>query len=281
MFTLNCRGKLLRFTSPIVMGIINITPDSFYTGSRKKNIEEALQKARQMIEEGASIIDIGGQSTRPGSEQIGAALEAERVLPVIEALHKEFAGIVISTDTYHASVAKQSVLAGAGMINDISGGHYDKEMLAEVAKLGVPYICMHMKGTPVTMQQNPFYKNVTRDVFDYFTERTNAIRNSGIKDLIIDPGFGFGKNIAHNFELLRNLSIFKMFKKPVLLGISRKSTIYKTLGVSAEEALNGTTVLHTLGLANGAVILRVHDVKEAIQTIKLFDEYRKKNSIEA
>lgn len=274
MFTLNCAGKLFTFTSPIVMGIINVTPDSFYPGSRKSNVEEVLEKAGQMVKEGASILDIGGQSTRPGSKQIGASAEAERVLPAIEILHKEFPGIIISVDTYHASVAKQAVYAGAGMVNDIYGGTYDEVMLTEVATLSVPYICMHIKGTPETMGKSPVYNNVTSDVLDYFKDRLNACKNAGIYDIIVDPGFGFGKTIAHNFEMLRNFSIFKMFEKPLLLGLSRKSTIYKTLGITANEALNGTTVLHTIGLLAGANILRVHDVKEACEAIRLVNEYQ-------
>jgi len=273
MFSLNCRGKLLQFDTPIIMGIINVTTDSFYAGSRKNSIEEVVQKAGQMIAEGATILDIGGQSTRPGSEQIGAGPEAEKAVPVIEALHKFFPNTFISIDTYHASVAAQSVNAGACIVNDISGGSLDETMLSTVAKLRVPYICMHIKGSPQTMQQNPLYKNITGELLDYFTERTNACRLAGIKDIIIDPGLGFGKTIDHNFELLRNLSLFSIFEKPLLLGISRKSAVYKTLGITAEAALNGTTVLHTIGLLNGANILRVHDVKEAAEAIKLVKKY--------
>ncbi len=274
MFTFNCAGKIFTFSSPIAMGIINVTPDSFYNSSQKSSLEAVLEKAGQMIEEGASIIDIGGQSTRPGSKQIGASAEAERVLPAIEILHKEFPGIIISVDTYHASVARQAVNAGAGMVNDIYGGTYDEMMLTEVAALLVPYICMHIKGSPETMSENPVYDNVTRDVFDYFIDRINACTRAGIHDTIVDPGFGFGKTIAHNFELLRNFSVFKTLEKPLLMGISRKSSIYKTLGISADEALNGTTVLHTLGLLNGANILRVHDVMEAMEAIRLVTEYQ-------
>jgi len=255
------------------MGIINVTPDSFYSGSRKTTVNEALQKAEQMITEGATILDIGGQSTRPGSMQIEPTEEAERVIPAIEAIHKQFSGVIISVDTFYASVAGQSVQAGASMVNDISGGHFNETMLSAVAKLKVPFVCMHIKGTPKTMQQNAVYENVTREITDYFIQRIDACRKAGIHDVIIDPGFGFGKTIAHNFQLLRELSIFKIFERPVLLGISRKSTIYKTLGITAEESLNGTTVLHTLGLLNGVDILRVHDVKEAVEAIKLVTRY--------
>jgi dihydropteroate synthase len=256
------------------MGIINVTPDSFYAGSRKITINDAAQKAEQMIAEGALILDIGGQSTRPGSIKIEPEDEVERVIPVIEAIHEQFPDTIISVDTFYASIAQQSVQAGASIVNDISGGHFDEMMLLTVGKLKVPFVCMHMKGTPQNMQQNPVYENVTREIVDYFIERIDACRKAGIHDVIVDPGFGFGKTIAHNFQLLRELSIFKMFEKPVLLGISRKSTVYKTLGLTAEEALNGTTVLHTIGLLNGANILRTHDVKEAVEAIKLVERYR-------
>ena len=275
MFTLNCAGRLLTFDAPIIMGIINVTPDSFYSSSRKVSTDKALQQAEQMISEGATILDIGGQSTRPGSEQIGATAESERVLPVVKAISKAFPETIISVDTYHASVAEQCVHNGAGIINDISGGSFDVDMLAAVARLKVAYVCMHIKGTPETMQQNAVYQNVTKEIIDYFIQRTEACETAGINDVIIDPGLGFGKTIAHNFELLRNLSVFKILQKPILLGISRKSTIYKTLGITAGEALNGTTVLHTLGLLNGADILRVHDVKEAMEAVKLVNEYLK------
>ncbi len=273
MFTLNCGGRLLTFDAPIVMGIINVTPDSFYSSSRKLNTDEALQQAEKMIVEGATIIDIGGQSTRPGSEQIGATAELERVLPVVKAVSKKFPETIISVDTYHAAVAEQCINNGAGIINDISGGSFDEKMLTVIARLKVAYVCMHIKGTPETMQQNAVYENVTKEILDYFIQRTEACRNAGINDVIIDPGLGFGKTIEHNFELLRNLSAFKILQKPLLLGVSRKSTIYKTLGITAGEALNGTSVLHTLGLLNGANILRVHDVKEAVETIKLVNKF--------
>ncbi len=273
MFSINCRGRLLTFNSPIVMGIINVTPDSFYRSSRKLTIDEALLKAEQMINEGATILDIGGQSTRPGSKKIDALEEAERVLPVIETIYKAFPDTCISVDTFYASVAQQSVQAGASIVNDISGGSFDEDMLPTVASSKIPFICMHMKGTPQNMQQNPVFENVTREVLDFFIHRIEVCRTAGINDVIVDPGFGFGKTITHNFELLRNLSIFKILERPILIGISRKSIIYKTLGITADAALNGTTVLHTLGLLNGANILRVHDVKEAIEAIKLIERF--------
>lgn len=257
------------------MGIINATPDSFYSGSRKATVDAALQTAGQMLGDGATILDIGGQSTRPGSKKISVDEELQRVIPVIEAINKKFPQTFISIDTYHAAVAKHAVDAGAAIVNDISGGLMDAEMLAAVAKLKVPFVCMHIKGTPQNMQTNPVYKNVTKEIFDFFIERMEACKLAGIKDIILDPGFGFGKTIEHNFILLKELNIFKSLQKPLLLGISRKSMIYKTLNISAEEALNGTTVLNTIGLLNGANVLRVHDVKEAAETIKITNTYQK------
>ncbi|MFC4232815.1 dihydropteroate synthase [Parasediminibacterium paludis] len=251
------------------MGIINVTPDSFFEDSRQQNIKEVVSKAEQMLHDGATIIDIGGQTTKPGSEAIGASEEMKRVIPVIKALVQTFPGIYISIDTYHAIVAKAAVEAGACMVNDISGGMMDTEMLITVASLNVPYICMHMQGTPQTMQVNPTYENVTKEVLDFFIERMAACRQAGIKDVIVDVGFGFGKTIAHNFQLLKEMAVFKMLDAPILAGLSRKSTVYKTLGISAKEALNGTTVLNTIALQNGADILRVHDVKEAKEAIVL------------
>ncbi len=263
MFTLNCRGRLLTIEKPIIMGIINITPDSFYSGSRASTVDAALEQAERMLSEGAAILDIGAQSTRPGSIQSGADEELDRMIPVIEELHKNFPEAFLSVDTYFAKVAQLSVEAGAHMVNDISGGLLDAAMLDTVAQLKCPYICMHMKGDPQTMQQYATYENVTRDVLDYFIERIETCRKTGILDIIVDPGLGFAKTIAHNFELIKNLNLFNLLEKPLLIGISRKSTIYKTLQVTPEEALNGTTVLNTISLMNGAHILRVHDVKEA------------------
>jgi dihydropteroate synthase len=273
MFTLNCRGRLRTINQPVAMGIINATPDSFFSGSRQQTIDAALEQAAKMIKEGATILDIGGQSTRPGSEKIGAAEETERVIPVIEAIHKAFPETIISIDTYYAAVAKHAVEAGASIVNDISGGLMDEQMLSTVAALKTPFICMHMKGNPQNMQEHAVYENITKEVLEYFIERTEACRLAGINDVIIDPGFGFSKTIAHNFELLRNLHVLKMLERPIVLGISRKGTIYKTLGNTAKDALNGTTVLNTIGLLNGASILRVHDVKEAMEAIKLVQAY--------
>jgi len=222
-----------------------------------------------MLKEGAGILDIGGQSTRPGSEKVTAEDELKRVIGAIEAIHRQFPGAIISIDTYYSVVAKEAVDAGASIVNDISAGRMDELMIPLVASLQVPYVLMHMKGTPQTMQQSAQYDDVTKEVLDFFISKTAQLRQAGIRDIIIDPGFGFGKTIEHNFELLRNLSLFKIPGCPLLLGISRKSTIYKTLNVPVEEALNGTTVLNTIGLMNGADIIRVHDVKEAEQATKL------------
>ncbi len=272
MYTLNCKGRLLVLEKPVVMGILNITPDSFYSGSRIEQ-KDVLQKAAQMINEGAAILDIGGQSTRPGSERLTAAEELKRVLPVIKQIKETYPSIFLSIDTYHATVAKEAVAAGADMVNDISAGDMDANMIATVAALQVPFIAMHMQGTPDTMQENPTYENVTKEVVDYFIRKTTACKEAGIKDIIIDPGFGFGKTIPHNFQLLKQLEAFQLFHVPVLVGLSRKSTIWRTLHITAEEALNGTTVVNTIALTKGASILRVHDVKEAAEAIALHEAY--------
>ncbi|MBK5270635.1 MAG: dihydropteroate synthase [Bacteroidia bacterium] len=274
MFTLNCRGRLLVVDNPIVMGIMNLTPDSMYSGSRYEGIDTVLKQAEKMLKDGAAILDIGGQSTRPGSQKISVDEELQRTIAPIEALYKSFPDAIISIDTYYSKVASAAISAGASIVNDISAGNMDENMISTVASIQVPYICMHMQGTPQNMQQEPQYENVTKEVLDFFIIKTNEFHKAGIRDIIIDPGFGFGKTIDHNFELLRNLSVFKMLHCPILLGVSRKSTIYKTLGITTEEALNGTTVLNTIGLINGASILRVHDVKEASEAIKLFQGYK-------
>jgi dihydropteroate synthase len=270
MFTLNCKGRLLVIGKPVVMGIINATPDSFFGGSRFNGVDEIVTEAEKMLNDGADIIDIGGQSTRPGSDLIPAAEEIKRVVPAIKTITKKFPKAFISIDTFYSKVAVAAVGAGATIINDISAGSLDNKMIETVAELKVPYVLMHMKGTPQTMQQNTTYENVTRDVLDFFIAKTHELKNAGIVDIIIDPGFGFAKTIDQNFELLKDLSVFKMLDKAIMLGISRKSTIYKTLGTGANEALNGTSVLNTIGLMNGASILRVHDVKEAKEAVKLF-----------
>lgn len=270
MFTLNSKGSLFSIDQPVVMGIINATPDSFYRGSRAATIEAALIKAGTMVQEGAFILDIGGQSTRPDSEIVDVQEELNRVIPVIEAVKKAFPSTLISVDTYYPEVAAAAVTTGADMVNDISGGRYFKEMLPTVAQLKVPYICMHSSGTLETMHQKLPYENITDALLKYFIERIDACQQAGILDIIIDPGFSFGKIPEDNFALIKNLNALQILQKPLLLGVSRKSTIYRTLGITPEESLNGTTVLHTMGLMNKAHILRVHDVKEAMQAITLF-----------
>ncbi len=271
MFTLNCNGRLVMLDKPLVMGIINVTPDSFYEGSRVNELDNVLHRAEKMLNEGATFLDMGAQSTRPGSKQIGAEEELERVVGFISAVHNQFPAAIISVDTYHARVAAAAVAAGAAMVNDISGGNADASMLATVGKLRVPYVCMHVKGTPETMHQRIGYDNITRDIIDYFITRIRLCHEAGINDVIIDPGFGFSKNSAQNMKLLTNLELLNMLGKPLLAGISRKSTIYKTLGVTAGEALNGSTVLNTICLVKGASILRVHDVKEAVEAVTLVE----------
>ncbi len=269
MFTLNCRGLLVALDQPVVMGIINITPNSFYKDSRKTDIDQVLQTAEKMLSEGATFLDLGGQSTRPGSDVVTAEEELARVIPAVEAIHKYFPQALISIDTYYGKVAAETVAAGACLVNDISSGTIDNTMIPIVATLQVPYIVMHIKGTPATMQQMAHYADVALEVLDFFIKKIEECRLAGIRDIIIDPGFGFAKTIAHNFILLRQLSTLQITGKPILAGLSRKATIYKTLGIDSAEALNGTTVLNTVAMLNGANILRVHDVKEAMEVIKL------------
>ncbi len=273
MYTLNCKGKLLVLDKPVVMGIINATPDSFYEGHLQKGLQHIENLAGTMLADGAAILDIGGQSTRPGSERTAAAEELKRVVPVIETIVQKYPAAIISVDTYYAETAAAAVHAGASMINDISAGSMDTNMIATAASLQVPYVCMHMQGTPATMQQHPHYENVVQEVLDFFIQKIKQCKDAGIHDMVIDPGFGFGKNMQHNFQLLKNLSLFGMLEKPVLAGISRKGMVYKTLGSTPAAALNGSTVLHTMALMNGANILRVHEVKEAVEAIKLYEAY--------
>ena len=274
MFTLNCKGRLFRFDRPIIMGILNTTPDSFYEGSRFIGEDGILHQAEKMHKEGAVILDLGGQSTRPGSERIGAAEEITRVISAIESIHYNFPDLILSIDTYYASVAKAAVEAGASIVNDISGGLFDKEMISTVASLKVPFVCTHAPGVAETMHENPGYRNVTLAVLDFLSSQTNVCRLAGINDVIIDPGIGFGKNNSQNFEIINNLEKFAMIGRPLLLGVSRKGTIYRTLDTTAEHAVNGTTVLNTVGLLKGAAILRVHDVKEANEAILLTEKLK-------
>jgi dihydropteroate synthase len=278
MFTLNCKGKLISTQVPLIMGIINATPDSFFDGHIKNGIAGMVDLAKKMVIDGADILDIGGQSTRPNSERITINEEIERVIPVIGAIHAALPDSIISIDTYQSEVAKAAVNAGASIVNDISAGEMDSRMIATVANMGnVPYICMHMKGSPETMQQHTNYTEVIKEVLEYFILKTVECKKAGIKDIIIDVGFGFAKDVTQNFTLLKNLSVFEMLDCPILVGISRKSMIYKTLGITAADALNGTTVLNTLALMNGANILRVHDVKEAREAVMLVEDYKKYN----
>ncbi|QIP15777.1 dihydropteroate synthase [Spirosoma aureum] len=266
--TLNCRGRLVSLETPVVMGILNITPDSFFAGSRIP-LEKTVEIAQKMLADGATFLDVGGYSTRPGAADISPTEEADRVLPVIEAILKSFPHALISVDTFRASVARQTVESGAAIINDVSGGTLDQAMFETVSSLDVPYVLMHMRGTPATMQSMTAYQNLVTDVIDELAVRLTELRALGQKDIILDPGFGFAKTPAQNFLLLNQLESFGLFDEPMLVGLSRKSTIWKTLDISANEALNGTTVLNTIALTKGASILRVHDVREAIETVKL------------
>lgn len=274
MSTLNCKGKILDLTVPKVMGIINITPDSFFEGYRDQSNDQIIGMARNMLFQGAAILDIGGQSTRPGSARISASEEISRVIPVIKSLHQHLPDAILSIDTYYSEVAKMAVEAGASVINDISSGEFDKNMIELVSKLNVPYICMHIQGTPETMQNAPDYTDVVKEILEFFIKKVSDCKKAGIKDIIIDPGFGFGKNINHNFQLLKELNVFNVIDCPILVGLSRKGMIYKSIGASPADALNGTTVVNTLALHNGASILRVHDVKEAVESIKLYELYK-------
>ena len=269
MQTLNCKGALIDLSVPKVMGIINTTPDSFYDGGKTVTLKEILRQAEGMLNEGAAFLDIGGYSSRPGADDVSETEELQRVLPAVEAIIKEFPEAIISVDSFRSKVAKSAIEAGAAIVNDISGGTKDIEMLSAVSKLKVPFIAMHMRGTPQTMSQLTEYTNITRDVLAYFSERLAAARAAGIDDIIADPGFGFAKTRAQSFELLNNLELFKHLEVPYLIGVSRKSMIYKTIETTADNALNGTTALHAIALLKGASILRVHDVQEAVECVSL------------
>jgi dihydropteroate synthase len=272
--TLNCKGKLVDLSSPTVMAILNVTPDSFYGNSRINNVDDALKTTEKFINEGATFIDVGAYSSRPGAVDISVDEELNRSIPIIKAIAKEFPETLISIDTFRAKVAEECIGAGAHLINDISGGSLDHEMFNTVAKLNVPYIMMHMKGTPQTMQIEPKYDDITLEVVTYFTEKIAALKKLGVKDVIIDPGFGFAKTIDHNYELLKKMANLNIFKLPILVGFSRKSMITKTLNIQSADALNGTSILNTIALLKGASILRVHDVKEAIECIKLTERIK-------
>ena len=267
--TINCKGHLIDLSSPKVMGILNITPDSFYDGGKYNSEKAIIKHVEQMLLEGATFIDIGAYSSKPGADFVSGDEELARILPIITRVLKEFPEALLSIDTFRSRVAKECIQMGAALINDISAGKLDDTMLNTVADLHVPYIMMHMRGTPQTMQKQTVYNNLVKDILFYFSERIAAARQLGIVDIIIDPGFGFAKTLEQNFELLNQLELFNMLELPLLVGVSRKSMIYKTLQNSASQALNGTTALNTIALQKGANILRVHDVKEAIETIQL------------
>ena len=275
MTQINCKGELICFDTPKVMGILNITPDSFYAQSRTTPAE-VLRKAEQMLEEGATFVDIGGYSSRPNAQEVSPQEELQRVVPVVEALVKHFPDIRISVDTFRAEVARESLEAGACIINDISAGQIDPAIWEVVAHYQVPYIAMHMRGTPQTKQTYTEYDKLTKDILYYFSEVKDKARQLRINDLIVDPGFGFSKTLAQNYELMQQLALFKALECPILVGISRKTMIYKLLDTTPETALNGTTVLNTFALLHGADILRVHDVKEAVECVKIVGELCRK-----
>jgi dihydropteroate synthase len=267
--TINCKGQLINLEVPKVMGILNITPNSFYDGGKFADEKGILLHVGKMLSEGANFIDVGAYSSKPGAEFVSENEELQKMLPVVASILKEFPDVLLSIDTFRSSVAKSCIESGAAIINDISAGNLDAKMLETVGQLKVPYIMMHMRGNPQTMQTLTDYKNIAKEVLFYFSERISAARSFGINDLIVDPGFGFAKSLEQNYELLQKLDLFKMLELPLLAGVSRKSMIYKVLDTSAQEALNGTTILNTIALAKGAKILRVHDVKEAVECVKL------------
>jgi len=272
--TLNAGGRLIDLSTPKVMGIINLTPDSFYAGSRKQGMEDALQQAEKMLMEGAAFLDLGAYSSRPGADNISVQEETDRLLPVVELIAARFPQAILSIDTFRSQVADAAIGAGAHMINDISGGQLDENMFATVAKLQAPYILMHMKGTPKTMDQQAHYDDVFTEVYDYFIDKYHQLKKLGVHDVIIDPGFGFAKKAEHSYALMSRLQDFNMLQLPILTGISRKKMIYGLLGGTAADALNGTTALNTIALMKGANILRVHDVKEAVEAIKIWESCR-------
>ena len=267
--SINCKGKLLSFSQPLVMGILNITPNSFFDGGQHNSMKNAVTQTKKMLDDGADIIDIGGYSSQPNADFVTEEMEIDRLIPVIEVMVKTFPDIIISVDTFRAAVAEKAIEHGAAIINDISGGTLDENMFDVVGKHQVPYILMHMRGTPQNMQQFVDYDDLVSDIIYYFSERLEKAYQAGIKDVIIDPGFGFSKTLAQNYELLSKLNMFQHLDVPILAGVSRKSMIYNLLSISPKEALNGTTVLNTLALTKGADILRVHDVKEAIECVKI------------
>lgn len=272
-YSIQIKGRIFSLDKPLIMGILNLTPDSFFSGSRiMDSKEQLLQKSFQMIQEGVDILDLGGYSTRPGALGVSEEEEIKRVIPAIEWIKEHYPSVLISVDTFRANVAKAAVQAGAGLVNDISAGNLDPRMLEVVGTLNVPYIAMHMRGNPQTMQEKTNYSDILVEILNYFSETVAKCKTYGIKDVIIDPGFGFAKSIEQNYWILKNLDYFKILSLPILVGVSRKSMIYKTLNISPEEALNGSTALHMYALSKGANILRVHDVKEVKETLTLYNQ---------
>lgn len=273
--TLQSKGRLLDLSKPVVMGILNVTPDSFFDGGKYNDESAMLRQAERMLAEGAAIIDVGGMSSRPGAEVISDAEELQRVIPAIELLHQYFPEAMLSIDTVKSSVVRESVAAGASIVNDISAGRLDAKLYETVAEMGVPYVLMHMQGTPGDMQKNPTYENVSLDVLDFFIREVRKLRALGVKDIVLDVGFGFGKTVSHNYQLLQNMHVFQILELPLLTGLSRKSMICRPLGIKPADALNGTTALHMVALQQGSRILRVHDVREAVEVIKIWQELEK------
>jgi dihydropteroate synthase len=267
--TINCNGILISLETPKVMGILNVTPDSFYDGGKYKDEKSFVLQVEKMLLDGATFVDVGAYSSKPNASEVSEKEEENRLLPIVELLIKNFPNLILSIDTFRSRIAEKAVQNGAAIINDISAGRFDKNMMQTVGELQVPYIMMHLKGNPKTMQSLANYEDCTKEVYYYFSEKIQEARSYKINDLIIDPGFGFAKTINHNYEILQNLELFQNLELPVLAGISRKSMIYKALEISANESLNGTTVLNTIALQKGAKILRVHDVKEAVECVKL------------
>lgn len=271
-FKMNCNGKLIDLSIPKVMGILNVTPNSFYDGGKFNAESEILLQVEKMISEGATFIDIGAYSSKPNAEFVSEKEEISRIVPILNSILKKFPEVILSIDTFRSEVAQICIENGAAIINDISAGNLDKKMLETIAKHNVPYVMMHMRGNPQTMQTMTNYENIVKEMLFYFSEKVAKARSFGINDLIIDPGFGFAKTVEQNYEVLQKLELFQMLELPILVGISRKSMVYKTLATNAENALNGTTVLNTIALTKGAKILRVHDVKEAVETISLVNK---------
>lgn len=270
--TINCNGNLISLERPKIMGILNVTPDSFFDGGKYKDEASVLNQVDKMLNEGATFIDAGAYSSRPGAKEVDEDTELKRITPIVSSIINKFPDVILSIDTFRSNVAKACIENGAAIVNDISAGLHDVSMLSTVAKLNVPYIMMHMRGTPKNMQQQTDYKDILKEVLFYFSERLAAAKAIGVKDIIIDPGFGFAKNLEQNFELLKQMDVISIIEHPLLAGISRKSMIYKTLDVTADQALNGTTALHMACLQKGAKILRVHDVKEAVECTKLYEQ---------